>query len=331
MGEAGAFRVLRERIDGAGLLRRRPWYYGLKIGFTVIGFLLAWIAFFQVGDSWLTLGVAAVLAFMSTQVVFLGHDAGHRQISRSRSVNRLIGLVAGNALTGLSFSWWVPKHNAHHAYPNQVGRDPDLGGGIIAFSTTTGAASNQQGTPSVRARLERWAFAVVLLLQGIGLHVSSVQSVLRRRDHSTVADGVLLVGNAVVYLAAVFWVLSPVKALVFIAVHQGLFGFYLGCTFAPNHKGMRILEHDASLSFLERQVTTARNVRGGKLVSLLYGGLNYQIEHHLFPAMPRPNLARAQAIVQAFCVEHGLAYCQAGMLASYRHAFFGIEPARSLA
>ncbi len=41
---------------------------------------------------------------------------------------------AGNTLTGLSFGWWVPKHNAHHAHPNQVDRDPDIGAGVVAFT-----------------------------------------------------------------------------------------------------------------------------------------------------------------------------------------------------
>ena len=108
------------------------------------------------------------------------------------------------------------------------------------------------------------------------------------------------------YLAVVFLVLSPVKAVVFILVQQGLFGLYLGCSFAPNHKGMPILAADDHTDFLRRQVLTSRNVRGSWLVDFALGGLNYQIEHHLFPSMPRPNLRRAQPIVREFCRQHGL-------------------------
>jgi fatty acid desaturase len=305
-------------VRNAGLLERRPWYYAAKIGVTIGGFLLGWVAFFCVGDSWATLGVAGLLAFMSTQVVFLGHDAGHRQISGSRRVNRLVGLVVGNALTGLSFGWWVPKHNAHHAYPNQLGRDPDMGGGLIGFAAASGDAESQGLGIRLRTRLQEWLFVVLLLLQGVGLHATSVQSVVRRRDRAAVTDGLLLVGNAAVYLTLVFWVLSPVKALAFVAVQQGLFGLYLGCTFAPNHKGMPVIDGDANVPFLQRQVETARNVRGGPFLTLLFGGLNYQIEHHLFPAMPRPNLGRAQRIVETFCAEHHLPYRQTRPVASYR-------------
>jgi fatty acid desaturase len=120
------------------------------------------------------------------------------------------------------------------------------------------------------------------------------------------------------YLTIVFLVLSPVRALVFIAVQQGLFGFYLGCTFAPNHKGMIILDHDSDMSFALRQVVTARNVKGGRFLTLVMGGLNYQIEHHLFPTMPRPNLPRVQELIRAFCAEHDLPYTETGLIDSYR-------------
>ncbi|MGH9109442.1 MAG: fatty acid desaturase family protein [Acidimicrobiales bacterium] len=310
-------------VDDAGLLARRPCYYSLKIGSTLGAFFAAWVAFVLVGDSWATVGIAVLLAVMSSQVVFLGHDAGHRQVSSSPRVNRMVGLLVGNVLTGLSYGWWVPKHNAHHAYPNQVGRDPDMGEGLVAFVASSSLSSSDSSAVRARARTQRRIVLLLLLLQGLGLHVTSVRSAFERAKDGRAADGLLLAGNAALYLTLVFWVLSPLKAMVFITVHQCLFGFYLGSTFAPNHKGMPVLARDADVSFLERQTVTARNVLGGRCITWLYGGLNYQIEHHLFPNMPRGNLVRAQVIVEAFCAEHGLTYRQAGLAASYRQAFFG--------
>jgi fatty acid desaturase len=118
----------------------------------------------------------------------------------------------------------------------------------------------------------------------------------------------------------VFLVLSPVKAVVFILVQQGLFGFYLACSFAPNHKGMPILAASSKTDFLRKQVLTSRNVRGGWLTDFALGGLNYQIEHHLFPSMPRPNLRLAQPLVAAFCADQDVAYAQSSLLASYAQA-----------
>ena len=114
--------------------------------------------------------------------------------------------------------------------------------------------------------------------------------------------------------------LSPVKAVVFVLVHQGLFGLYLGCSFAPNHKGMPILTANDDSDFLRRQVLTSRNVRGGWLTDLALGGLNYQIEHHLFPSMPRPNLRHAQADRARLLPGAWPVLCQTSLLDSYRQA-----------
>ena len=131
---------IRDRIRDAGLLGRRPGYYSVKIGLTIAVFVAGWAAFVIVGNSWATLGVAAFLGVMFTQLGFLGHDAGHQQVFRSRLANWLLGLAVANALIGMSFGWWVPKHNAHHAHPNQVGRDPDIGEGLVVFTSTDGEA-----------------------------------------------------------------------------------------------------------------------------------------------------------------------------------------------
>jgi fatty acid desaturase len=72
--------------------------------------------------------------------------------------------------------------------------------------------------------------------------------------------------------------------------------------------------------FLRRQVLTSRNVTGGWLTDLALGGLNYQIEHHLFPSMPRSNLRRAQPLVREFCRQRELPYCQTSLVDSYAQA-----------
>ena len=110
----------------------------------------------------------------------------------------------------------------------------------------------------------------------------------------------LLSVHVLAYLGVVLWVLSPVLAVAFVAVHQAVFGLYMGCSFAPNHKGMPIIGAEQKLDYLRRQVVTSRNVRGGWFVDQLLGGLNYQVEHHLFPSMLRTHLRKAQRLVQTW-------------------------------
>ncbi len=274
----------------------------------------------MLGDSWYQLIVAVAMGLVFTQIAFLGHDAGHQQIARTRRVNDLIGLVAGDLLVGLSYGWWINEHNRHHSRPNQEGYDPDIGDGVLTF--TTEQAATRTGTVArFITRHQALLFFPLLTLEGVNLHVQAIAWLRRfglRRYRRT--EFALLGLHAVAYFSAVFIVLPPLTALAFVAVHQAVWGVYMGCSFAPNHKGMPTVSSDSDLDFLRRQVLTTRNVRGHRITDFLLGGLNYQIEHHLFPNMPRDNLRAAQPIVRAYCENLDIPYTEASLLSSYRQA-----------
>jgi fatty acid desaturase len=309
---------LSRQIKHAGLLERRPGHYIWKIAITAALLAAGWTAFVLVGNSWWQLAVAAFLAVIFTQVGFLGHDAGHRQIFGSRRANYILGLLLGNLGIGLSYGWWVSKHNRHHAHPNTEGADPDIMLSALAF--TTAQAGTSRGLSRLVFRLQAYLFFPMLLLEAVSLHASGIRALTSRAARYRAWEATLLTIHVAGYLAVVFLVLSPVKAVVFILVQQGLFGLYLGSSFAPNHKGMPILDADDQTDFLRRQVLTSRNVRGGWLTDFALGGLNYQIEHHLFPSMPRPNLRHAQSLVAAFCQQQELPYCETSLVGSYAQA-----------
>jgi fatty acid desaturase len=311
------FGVLAKQVREAGLLDRRFGYYAIMIPLTIAAFAVGFAALIFIGSSWWVLAVAAFLGLTFTQLGFVGHDAGHHEVFRSRRANRLLGLAVGNVLIGMSFGWWVPKHSAHHAHPNEVGRDPDVGDGIVVPDADGQVAG---GWPS--RFMTKWQaplFFPLMVLRSTGIYVLGIQRLLRQRDRTAVLEGALLATHAALYLTVVFWFLSPLKAVVFIVIQQAVFSVYLGCSFAPNHKGMPIVDPEQRLSFVRRQVISSRNVAGGWFTNVLLGGLNFQIEHHLFPNMPRPNLSRAQSIVRTFCADNDLGYCEESLTGSYRH------------
>ncbi len=224
----------------------------------------------------------------------------------------------GNLGIGLSYGWWVGKHNRHHAHPNQRGADPDIAISVLAFTDHRARAA--RGPARLAFRFQAYLFFPMLLLEAFSLHVASIRALTSRSRRSRAWETGLLAVHVVGYLTAAFLVLSPVKAMVFILVQQGLFGLYLGSSFAPNHKGMPILDASDRSGFLGRQVLTSRNVRGSLLTDVALGGLNYQIEHHLFPSMPRPNLRHSQALIRVFCQQRDLPYCQTSLAGSYIQA-----------
>ena len=314
------FAELCRQIRDARLLERRYGSYLLRILATLTALGAAWAVFVRLGDSWLQLITAGVLGLLFTQVAFLGHDGGHQQVWRSRRANDLLGVFAGALLVGLSFGWWVDKHNRHHSHPNHEEHDPDIGDGVLAF-TTDQIAARHAGLGRFIARNQAVLFFPLLTLEGLNLHVASARFLtcapVRRAGKYRALEVVLFAVHIVGYLAAMLLVLDPVKAVAFFAIHQAVFGLYMGCSFAPNHKGMPTIAPRHKVDFLRRQVLTSRNVRGGWLTDLLLGGLNYQVEHHLFPSMPRANLRKAQALIRAHCAAHAITYTETSLFGSY--------------
>ncbi len=317
-GRGSDFSELSRRIAEADLLRRRPLYYTLR--FTAVGLALAGgvAAFLVLGDSWSQLLVAAALAVVFGQLGLAAHDLAHRQVFSRRRPSEIGGLVVADVLLGMSYGWWMNKHTRHHANPNHENKDPDVAPDIIVWSRRQ--ARQAKGPARFIGKHQAALFFPLLTLEGLNLSVSSFRALRSPSMKRPVLEGALLVAHFAVYFGGLFTLLSPGKALAFIAVHQGLFGLYLGSVFAPNHKGMPMIEEGTELDFLRRQVLTSRNVDGGALTDVFMGGLNYQIEHHLFPSMPTPALAKAQVITERYCAELGIPYCRSGLIASHRTA-----------
>jgi fatty acid desaturase len=310
------FAALARRINDGGLMRRRPAYYLARLSVVTLMFLGGWTAFFLIGSSWWQLLTAVFLAVAFTQVALVAHDLAHRQVFRTKRPGEIAGRVAGNLAVGMSYGWWMDKHTRHHNNPNHDDLDPDVAPEVLIWATKS--ALGRRGLKGFITRHQAALFFPLLTLLAADLKVSSVKALRNGTVKRPGLESALLILHAVGYLSALLIVLSPLQAVAFLLVHQALFGVYLGMTFAPNHKGMP--HPTGAEDFLRKQVLTARNVRGGWLTDAALGGLNYQIEHHLFPGMPTPNLRKAQPIVQAYCAELGVAYEQTSLVTSYRQA-----------
>ncbi|MFJ5263272.1 fatty acid desaturase family protein [Streptomyces sp. NPDC088387] len=318
-GQRGSdFSELSRRISEAGLLRRRPLYYTVRFGLVALALAGGVTAFVALGDSWAQLIVAVALAAVFGQLGLAAHDLAHRQVFSRRRPSETGGLLVANLLLGMSYGWWMNKHTRHHANPNHEEKDPDVSPDILVWSQRQ--ARRAQGVPRFVGKHQAALFFPLLTLEGLNLSFNSFKALRSPSVKRPILEGTLLVAHFALYFGGLFTVLSPGRALAFIAVHQGLFGIYLGSVFAPNHKGMPMIEEGSQLDFLRRQVITSRNVRGGAVVDAFMGGLNYQIEHHLFPSMPTPALGRAQVITERYCAELGIPYHQTGLLASHREA-----------
>ncbi|GAA4381326.1 acyl-CoA desaturase [Agromyces bauzanensis] len=305
-------RVARE----SGLLNRARWFYLALVSLLTLALGGAITGFILLGDSWFQLLIAGALGLIFTQFAFLAHEASHRAVLESGPANDRVGRFLAAGVVGISYAWWMTKHTRHHANPNKLGKDPDIDFDTISF--TEESAAKQRGVMAFVTRRQGWLFFPMLTLEGINLHVTSLRTLFARGPvKGRWIELGLMAARFAIYFGAIFTFLPLGMAFAFIGVQLAVFGIYMGASFAPNHKGMPIIPKDAKLDFFSKQVLTSRNISGGWWASALFGGLNYQVEHHLFPNMPRPHLAKTREVVREYCRTLDVPYTETTVLQSY--------------
>ncbi len=320
-----AYRRLRRAVVEAGLLERR---YGYYVGRTLVSFgilVTGVIAAFALPATWGWSMLAAVIIGIGlAQVAMIGHDCGHLQVFRRAQLNWLLGQFCFSLAVGVGFWSWRDRHNQHHVETNDEDDDPDLSFGGF-FTLNEQEAASRRGWRRLVVRYQAWLFVPVLMamlsivMRAEGWRVALVEL---RGTRKWVELGILTL-NGVLWMLPVL-VLGWWWLAIFVA-SQMVGGLYLGMTIAPNHKGMPTWAGGTELTFLERQVLGSRNILPGPIAEFAFGGLNYQVEHHLFPTMPRANLGRCHDIVRPFCLAQGLPYEEVSVWESYRQTFAAFD------
>jgi fatty acid desaturase len=310
------FSALLGQVRDAGLLGRRRGWYAARTVVLLVLFAIGFGLLFGLSASWWHLLLAGYFGVLFTQTAFLAHDSAHKQIFASGRRGVLFSRIIGNLGIGLSYGWWLDKHSRHHAHPNTIGTDGDIRPGAVVF--TPQDAAERSGVAAWITARQGWFFFPILLLAGVDLHRNAVLAVLHGRAvDRRLLEGSMLAVRLVGFPALVLLALGPAIGAAFMGVQLAVFGFTMAASFAPNHKGMPLIEPGVRTDYLRRQVLTSRNITGGWLIGTAMGGLNLQIEHHLFPSMPSINLRRARPIVRAFCREHGVPYTETTLLQSW--------------
>jgi fatty acid desaturase len=316
------YALLKEEIRAAGLFERQLRYYTLR-ACSSFGLLGGAVVFLLVVDSPGLVVLAAVLLGLAIgQAGSCAHDNGHRAIVGPGRASDMLGLLFANVVLGVSWSWWRAKHNAHHAHPNDPDRDPDINIKVLAF--TKEQATAKRGLARWITKHQASLFVLLLPFEALQLQLAGFKHLLRKRPRYRRIELALLALRAGVFVGGLLVALPTGSALIALVVSEATLGLWFGSIFAPNHKGMPMAP-DAD--YLRRQVLTSRNVRAHPLVDFWFIGLNYQIEHHLFPTLPRNRLRPARRIVRRFCEEHGVAYAEVGLLRSFVEILRGLSEA----
>jgi fatty acid desaturase len=272
--------------------------------------LLCWVLFFSWSQtSWLGLIISYVaLSFVLTQFAFLGHDAGHGTLHAKPTLNRVLGQFCMTIVTGLAFDEWIDRHRAHHRFCQIDGQDPDMD--VAHLVALTPAAFAKKG------RVERFflkfqhlfIWALSLFFGHSQRHLSQL-GVLKDLQRYRL-DAVILVLHFSLWFGLPCLVFNvPFSfALFSYVIPLFILGPHFAAIFWVNHIGMPLIKNADDFSFFEHQYMTSRSISNPSKWNWLFGGLNFQIEHHLFPQVPSHKLVLVQPIVKQHALAHRLTY-----------------------
>lgn len=315
-----------DKIKKHGLLKKHPNFYIKRLTIITILSLTTWAGIFALNmftPFWVATGVsvalAAILGILAAQYGFIAHEAAHRQVFEKHFTNEWAGRILANLFAGLSYGFWIRKHNRHHNKPNQIGYDPDINIRVLSF--TTESLESKKGPEKLLAKNQGWLFPILLFFTGFDLLLDSFVAVFQKNSpvkHRAFEFTCMMLRQITPFL--IFWVATgnPFIAVGLWVIMMMCFGFFMGIAFAPNHKGMPLVPENAKIGYFERQVLTSRNVKSNWFTDNFMGGLNFQVEHHLFPSMARPNLHAAHKLVTEFCAEKGITFTEMTMPQSFK-------------
>ncbi len=323
----GAYKALRTAVKERGLYERHYWFYTIYGALILAGIGISMTIVFLSDSIFVQFLNSLFLAVVLVQAGMLAHDLSHLQVFKSHQMNRFVGTLVWCFIAGISESKWYEKHNAHHANVNHVGLDPDLD---IPFMFS----EEQVETKSWFERklilpYQHILFWLALPFVYLNIVRYSIIYLISKPTPAHLGELALILLHFTWALIIPLLVLPTGAALVFFFTHVLFGGLYLSLVFAPNHKGEEVIAGEQRATWLN-QITSSRNIRPSPFIFFAFGGLNFQIEHHLFPNMPRLNYWQAYTMVKDFCREQAIPYNETSWWGSLREIYFTLrETART--
>lgn len=312
---------LRATLAQKGYYKRRYGYYFLLSACLVVGFAISIYTIAITDSLWIQCLNAAFFGFIVIQAGMLGHDLSHGQVFSNIRLNRTLAMLLWGFVAGLSESKWYLNHSQHHNEVNHSEHDPDLQMPFIFQDEQVEFKNNRY--QSLR-RYQHILFFVVLPLAYPIYIMRSIVHDISDLNRTSIIELTLMALHYLVFLGLIFYNLPLLTGLVFVFIFAAVSGTYMGLVFAPNHKGMPMVDESASVEWWH-QIVCTRNLYPNVFTFHLMGGLNYQIEHHLFPHMPRINYQSVAPMVKEFCKQYELEYYESSWTGSMREIYISLK------
>jgi len=320
-GFARDVQELRAQLDKLDLYKsNKLWYAGKVIQTASIAVLSVSMLALWGGNILGVVASAAICALFFQQSGWLAHDFLHHQVFENRDYNNYAGLLIGNVFQGFSVAWWKHKHSTHHSVPNVHEQDPDIDTlPFLAWSEHALEGFADFDDTALAKFMVTYQPIIYFPLLSFARMAWALQSIMwqspnsRKAGHFPTMSGAEKVCIALHYswyLGAAFYFAGPVYGLIWALLSQCICGILLASVFSVNHNGMPVYSTDEAknMDYYELSIVTGRNVIPSTFNNWFTGGLNFQIEHHMFPTIPRHNLPKIAPMVRDLCAKHGVMY-----------------------
>ncbi|EPY89623.1 fatty acid desaturase 1 [Camelus ferus] len=341
------FRELRATVEQMGLMKANHVFFLLHLLHILLLDVVAWLTLWIFGTSFMPLLLCTVLlTTVQVQAGWLQHDFGHLSVFSSSMWNHLLHHFVIGHLKGVPASWWNHLHFQHHAKPNCFRKDPDINMHPIFFSL-----GKILSVEVSRGIIEGPCHGVVHLANGspglmcqvleLGKQKKKYMPYNHQHKYFFLIGPPALVPFFFQWYVFYFvfkrkkWVdlawMTSFYARVFLTYVPllGLKGF-LGLFFIVrllesnwfvwvtqmNHIPMH-MDHDQNVDWVSTQIQATCNVHKSAFNDWFTGHLNFQIEHHLFPMMPRHNYHKVAPLVKSLCAKHGIEYQSKPLLSAF--------------
>lgn len=310
------FNILKEEVRAAGLLKRVP----IRGSVEMIGILVSMFVVYLIvinwstiapTSLWLAVGLGLYMSIIFTRAVFVSHDILHLQYFKSKSLSFKLSYPFAAIILSNSSSWWDYKHNInHHTWCNVVDKDEDILALDGAFTP------NNKGDSAFIRKYKHIIFWGAMFFMYLAFVVQSYNFVIKKKKYTELF---LMLLHWPIIWGPIFYFLPFVDAITVFLVLNFTLSPWLAFGFITNHLGCDVFDpqEGRALSWMEMQMRGSRSLIGGVFVHWFYGGLNTQIEHHLFPKAPRFNLLKVQAMTREFAKKHNMKYFETTPIQAY--------------
>jgi len=310
------FNELKAAVRKAGLLKRVPVRGTIEMVAIILSMALVYYIVLQwehmpVSSPLKTIFLGVFMTIIFTRAVFVSHDILHLQYFKNKSLSFKLSYPFSALMLSNSSSWWDFKHNVnHHTWCNVLEKDEDIWALDGAFTP-----NNKGNNPFIK-KYKYIIFWSAMFFMYPAFIAQSYSFAIKKKNYGELF---LMLMHWPLVWGTIFYFLPLIDAIIIFLTLNFTLSPWLAFGFITNHLGCEVFDYEEGkeFSWMELQMRTSRSLKGGRFVHWFYGGLNTQIEHHLFPKAPRFKLLKVQKMTHAFAKEHNIAYLETSPLEAY--------------